>query len=38
MVATKIVEDMNENILEIREEIKDLIPKLETAKKYSRYL
>lgn len=38
MVATKIADDMNKNILEIRDEIKDVIPKLETAKKYSRYL
>jgi len=38
MIATKIAENMNENILEIRDEIKDVIPKLETAKKYSRYL
>ena len=37
-IATKIAENMNENILEIRNEIKDVIPKLETAKKYSRYL
>src|SRR3990172_4927290 len=37
-IATKIAENMNENILEIRDEIKDVIPKLETAKKYSRYL
>ncbi|MGQ0795840.1 MAG: hypothetical protein ACT4N5_06635 [Nitrosopumilaceae archaeon] len=37
-VATKITENMNKNIVEIRKGIKDIIPKLETAKKYSRYL
>lgn len=37
-VAIKITENMNKNIVEIRNGIKDIIPKLETAKKYSRYL
>jgi hypothetical protein len=38
IIAIKITEDMNDNILEIHGKIKDVIPKLETAKKYSRYL
>ena len=38
IVAVKIAKNMNENISEIRDKIKEAIPKLETAKKYSRYL
>lgn len=38
IISTKIAGNMNENILQIREEIKNVIPKLVTAKKYSRYL
>jgi hypothetical protein len=38
ITAIKITENMNKNIVEIRNGIKDVIPKLETAKKYSRYL
>lgn len=38
LVANKLAKSMNENISEIRDTIKDIIPKLETAKKYSRYL
>jgi len=38
MVAIKIAKNMNENISEIGDKIKEVIPKLETAKKYSRYL
>jgi len=38
LVAIKLAKSMNENISDISDTIKETIPKLETAKKYSRYL